>query len=236
MARKLILKQNNKVISCGSFLCKDGCIVYKIVRKPEANFFLEYQEEDNVYVLTCNKSVSLGDIEEYVKNNYEWVLNQWRKIDNPDPWIILGKQVPVKTVIGAEHKVEYKDNSITVYIQYKKQFRDTAKSFLKEIATEYLQKRVKEVLSSFEQQASSISIKWYRTVWGLCSRDKELFFNARIIQFNPKYIDAIILHEMTHFAYMNHSKKFHDLLEKYVPNHRKLDREMNSWYFNNHLW
>jgi len=227
---------NNKAISYGSFLCKDGFILYKIVRKNEANFYLEYTEEDNKFIITCNKSVSKEEIEMYVRNNYEWVLNQWRKIDNPDPWFILGKLVNVKTVIGKEHKVEYNDNLITVYLSNKKQYRDTARGFLKDLAVDYLYKRVNEILAQLGFKPTKINIKWFKHVWGRCSYSKELDFNASLIQFEPRYIDSVIYHEIAHFTHMNHSPAFHELLESYNPNHRAIKRQMDRWYFDNHLW
>ncbi|MCQ3908855.1 MAG: hypothetical protein MJ200_04995 [Mycoplasmoidaceae bacterium] len=65
----------DKNINFDSFLCKDGCIVYKIIRKSEAKLFLEYVEEENYYVITCNKSITKQQVKEYVMANYEWVLN-----------------------------------------------------------------------------------------------------------------------------------------------------------------
>lgn len=236
MAKKLVFTQKNKTISYGSFLCKDGCIVYKIVRKPEANLFLEYKEEDRSFVVTCNKTVSASEVEAYVKNNYEWVLNQFRKIDNPDPWLILGKHIPVKTVIGNQHKVEYENNQITVYIKYKKQYRDTARAFLKEMATAYLNKRVNELLDQLGFKASGINVKWFGSTWGRCWYSKQLDFNASLIQYEPRFIDSVIYHEIAHFTHMNHSKKFHDLLETYNPNHREIKNEMIKFSWQNHLW
>ncbi|MCQ2747937.1 MAG: hypothetical protein MJ223_01545 [Mycoplasmoidaceae bacterium] len=45
-------------------------ILYKIVRKNDANLFLEYVEEENYYVVICNKSISNEDVKQYVMDNY----------------------------------------------------------------------------------------------------------------------------------------------------------------------
>lgn len=41
----------------------------------------------------------------------------------------------------------------------------------------------------------------------------------------PEYvIDAIIVHELCHLKYKNHSKEFYELVSKYIPNYKDIDK------------
>ena len=37
-------------------------------------------------------------------------------------------------------------------------------------------------------------------------------------------IDAIIVHELSHMTYSNHSDKFYSLVQKYIPNYFEIDK------------
>ena len=39
-----------------------------------------------------------------------------------------------------------------------------------------------------------------------------------------KAIDAVIVHELCHIIHPNHSKNFYELVEKYIPNYKEIDK------------
>jgi len=59
-----------------------------------------------------------------------------------------------------------------------------------------------------------ISIKSLKTKWGSCSSKKNLNFNYKILFLSEKNQDYLIVHELSHLIYMNHSKDFWDLVCK----------------------
>ena len=44
----------------------------------------------------------------------------------------------------------------------------------------------------------------------------------------PEEVDMVIVHELCHFRYANHSKEFYALLEKYIPNYREIQKELKK--------
>ena len=72
---------------------------------------------------------------------------------------------------------------------------------------------------------NSYAVRDAKTRYGSCvKRTKALRFSSRLIMLPPIVIDAIIVHELCHIIHANHSKEFYDLVEKYMPNYRKIDR------------
>ena len=41
-------------------------------------------------------------------------------------------------------------------------------------------------------------------------------------------IDAVVVHELSHIVYPNHSKDFYKLIEKYMPNYKELDKYLKE--------
>lgn len=44
----------------------------------------------------------------------------------------------------------------------------------------------------------------------------------------PEGIDAVVVHELCHMAQPNHSNKFYELIEKYLPNYKEIDKYLKS--------
>lgn len=236
MARQLTYTNKNKTISYGSFLCKDGCIVYKIVRIADANLFLDYIEEDNVYVVRANKSIPKALIEQYVRNNYEWIANWYKNIENPQPWLIFGQQVPVKVILGNEYKTEYLGNQIIVYLRHKRDFRDAVKNFYKKFATSYFMIRLQEKLKELNLKANFGKVTWANYYLGMNHGGHTIDFNAKLIQYPKEYIDSVIYHEIAHITHMNHKKVFWNLLDQYCPNRKEIDKLYWQTTTKYHTW
>ena len=63
------------------------------------------------------------------------------------------------------------------------------------------------------------------TRYGSCMPSKKnLYFSSRLIMLPQDKIDAIIVHELCHMKHKNHNKEFYDLVKKYIPNYKEIDK------------
>lgn len=63
------------------------------------------------------------------------------------------------------------------------------------------------------------------TRYGSCMPSKKnLYFSSRLIMLPQDKIDAIIVHELCHMKHKYHNKEFYDLVAKYIPNYREIDK------------
>ena len=63
------------------------------------------------------------------------------------------------------------------------------------------------------------------TRYGSCIPSKKnLYFSSRLIMLPQDKIDAIIVHELCHMKHKYHNKEFYDLVAKYIPNYRDIDK------------
>ena len=65
--------------------------------------------------------------------------------------------------------------------------------------------------------------------WGSCSSLKNINLNLRLVSLPEELRDYVMLHELCHLKYLNHSPQFHALLESVCPGHRALARELRGY-------
>ena len=78
---------------------------------------------------------------------------------------------------------------------------------------------------------NAFRIKDCKTMWGSCSIRKNLNFNYKLIMFPYEIMDQIIIHELCHIKYLNHSNSFWNLVYKYCDKDRY--KEGKRWIKNN---
>ncbi len=61
-----------------------------------------------------------------------------------------------------------------------------------------------------------------------CTEDKKITINPEIVKYDRKVIEYIVLHEFCHLKYKTHSKRFYDMLAKYMPDYKKYARKIEN--------
>ena len=72
------------------------------------------------------------------------------------------------------------------------------------------------------QTPNQIRIKDQKTRWGSCSSKRNLNFNYRIVMAPDEVLDYIVVHELSHIKFMNHSKEFWKEVARILPNYQNL--------------
>lgn len=66
-----------------------------------------------------------------------------------------------------------------------------------------------------------ITIRNQRTRWGSCSSKGNLNFNCLLMLFPDDVVDSVVVHELCHRKYMNHSARFYAEVEKVFPEYHR---------------
>lgn len=87
-------------------------------------------------------------------------------------------------------------------------------------AKEYFPKRTAYFNQFTGGSYSRITIRDQKTRWGSCSAKGTLSFNWRLMLAPPTVLDYVIVHELCHLTYMNHSAAFWRKVESVYPDYR----------------
>ena len=62
-----------------------------------------------------------------------------------------------------------------------------------------------------------LTISGAKTRFGSCSGKGNISFSYRLMMYPEAAIDYVVVHELAHLVHLNHSKSFHTLVAKYLP-------------------
>lgn len=107
-------------------------------------------------------------------------------------------------------------------------------SWWRKQAKAILQKRAEHwypIIEKYGVAMPKVAVRKMKTLWGSCSVNRgAITLNFYLIKARMPYIDYVILHELTHFLYPNHSKQFYMFLSNYMPDWKErkciLDQEV----------
>lgn len=88
-------------------------------------------------------------------------------------------------------------------------------------AAEYISKRVLEISRTMGIEAPPVKINSAKTHWATCSKAPSLNFSWYTVMASPEAVDYIIIHELCHLKYFNHSDKFWAEVNKYCTDYKR---------------
>ena len=72
-------------------------------------------------------------------------------------------------------------------------------------------------------------LRYMERRWGSCTAKGNILLNPNIIQLPSHCIEYIILHELCHLKYKNHSKEFYHFLDTVLPNWEQHSQALDSF-------
>jgi predicted metal-dependent hydrolase len=93
-------------------------------------------------------------------------------------------------------------------------------AFYQKQARELLVSRVRNYAMSMGLVPTGLSFRAQKTRWGSCSSRGKISLNWKLIIAPIEVIDYVVVHELAHLKYYNHSKSFWDLVGTQVADFR----------------
>lgn len=69
-----------------------------------------------------------------------------------------------------------------------------------------------------------ITITSAKTRFGSCSSKGRISYSYRLMLYPEAARDYVVVHELAHLVEMNHSKRFYDVIEKFMPDYKERKR------------
>lgn len=200
---------------------------YEVIveKKNNKNTYLRVKEDLKIHIST-SKYTPKFMIESLVKNNRKsiekMIDNQLKKNEEKSDYYYLGKKINVVKINVI--KKPYLEND-TLYI---KDESDIEKWYKKQTKLVFLE-RLDYVYNNFSKKVPypKLVIRSMTTRWGVCNKKlKKVTLNSELIHKDIKYLDYVIVHELSHFIHFDHSKEFWKLVEENEPNYKQIRKEM----------
>jgi predicted metal-dependent hydrolase len=136
----------------------------------------------------------------------------------------------------AEEFVHSKTHWISKHLDRMKQFEreheaksGTAIGIDREKAKIKLSRRLNYLSVKYGFTYNRVFIRNQRTRWGSCSHKNNISLNVKLIRLPDELIDYVILHELVHTRFKNHSKQFWDELDKILVNAKGIDARLKQY-------
>ena len=91
-----------------------------------------------------------------------------------------------------------------------------------------IQERVRFYGEKMGVSWGTITIRNQKTRWGSCSARGNLNFNYQLYYLPEELLDYVVVHELAHRRYMNHSAEFWKEVERYYPDYRNAREKLKE--------
>ncbi len=91
--------------------------------------------------------------------------------------------------------------------------------------------RLDELAEKYGFSYNKVYIKNQKTRWGSCSAKRNISLNFRISLLPRELMDYVLLHELMHTRYLNHSSRFWEELDRILGDAKALDRQLKEYRF-----
>lgn len=175
---------------------------------------------------------SLEKVKARLKKKAPWIIKQQsfflsfhpktpaRKFVRGETHLYLGKQYRLKIIIDDDEIVKLKGKFIEVKTTERSKVKDLVQKWYLQNAKSKFHLFAYELIQNFKEykvEPASIVLRDMSMRWGSCTPKGKLILNPELIKAPKGCIEYVIIHELCHLIYRNHSQKFFDLQTKEMP-------------------
>jgi predicted metal-dependent hydrolase len=218
---------------------------YKIVYSKRRSLAIIVSPDSGVIVRAPFRT-SLRTIERFVQAKSVWINKHLDRQNNikslntefSDGMTVLyhGKELRLKIIPSEDRGVLISENTILLRI---KESDDKVKTervykdwFMKE-ATISIGRKFNELLfkyGNYHFTPSALSIRALKRRWGSCSSKGKITINAELIKLSDIFTEYVILHELCHLRYHNHSSDYYRLLAEVFPEWKAVRKRLKTFH------
>lgn len=204
--------------------------VNQIVRSKRKTLAL-IVKPDGALIVRAPLRAPERSIREFIQKNAKWIEKKQAEalaFHPPAPkqyvpdekFLYLGNTYSLEIVPGQRKPLLLESNfklAQSVHGNAKTVFERWYRTRAKQILTE----RVQLYASQYGFHYKKIGITSARTRWGSCSANGSLNFSWRLIQVPLEVVDYVVVHELVHTVFHNHSGRFWKKVEKIMPDYKE---------------
>ncbi len=200
------------------------------------------------FIITAPESNTEEDARKFAEKHVRWIKNRYKPAgethgDIKNTVTYLGKNYRLIISSGSP-RVVISDDVIIVFAPDGDMEKAKAIfiKFWEEKALKYFTAKTEHFYKLYGRylcvpSMPEVKIVKVNSYWGQCVSGKRriIKYNMYALQFDERYCDYLVCHELTHFRHHNHGVNFHATLNKIFPNEKevaktKKERQTKMWF------
>lgn len=202
----------------------------KIVRSKRKSICVSVSA-DNQITVRCPVSLSDKAVNKFLESKKNWLnkiisANNKKACENCsiiryEEIFVSGKKLP----LFISDKNEITENAVFV-----KSVKEVRKLFVTKLSAEFME-FANGIATATGLSAESFTFRRYKSRWGCCDSKRNITFNFILLMLPVNLQRYVIIHELCHTVYMNHSKEFWRLVAKYEPDYLSKRKQLKNFDF-----
>lgn len=223
---------------------KVGGISVDVIRKDIKNIHLGVYPPNGKVRVSVPSKVKDATLRLYIISKLSWINKQKLKFSRQErqekreyvsgeSHYFLGKRYRLNVVRSNPiQKVEVRRGYIDLYVKPNASTKNK-EGIMDAFYRKELEKQVQVFTKKWEKKTGievrKVRIKKMKTRWGTCIPARErIWINLELAKKPLHCLEYILVHEMVHFLERNHSERFIQLMDSFMPSWRQYREELNQ--------
>jgi len=185
-----------------------------------------------------------AEVRSFVEAHRDWIVKARESFaadHPPEPFAL--PQIVELSGIGKSYSVAYECEEGATTVRFRKRGDGVVlsghtgddklcvtalKRWLTSIARAEYATRLSALAALTGNSYKNLHVRGQRTCWGSHSSSGTISLNYCLLFLDPEHLRYVMIHELCHARHMNHSRRFWNLVARFEPEYRQLDKDLNS--------
>ena len=189
-------------------------IEYKLERKRRKTISIKIV--DGHVIVSAPPRTEKYEIEYFLQSKKNWIIKN------------LNKQR-----LGLSCLSKFDDNETLLFGSktcIPDKFKNNRFAFYKS-QSDYLTKRIKYISDAYGFTYSGLRFSRAQTRWGSCNGNNSITLNYALLALPERLSDYVIIHELSHTRYHDHSTHFWKQVGELLPDYKALRKELKDYAY-----
>lgn len=218
-----------------------------VERKPIKNMYLRIRPEDGSICISAPLDMPEDTVLSFAKDRLPWIRSKKRNLEKMsqkpkssarryltgETHYLWGKPLYLNVITtNVRPGAELYANNIHLYV-HPESTAEQRRKLLHEWYRQQLKDMIPQIFAHWEPimgvHAREVHIKTMKTRWGTCNvAEKRIWLNLHLAKKPLTCVEYVIVHELCHLIVPNHSKRFYQYMDIFMPDWKKRKEILNQ--------
>ncbi len=222
----------------------------EIIRKAGLRRLTIYMHPDNPLRVRTNRRTTQKQISDFLQSKQKWIeknISRFRSMQTlyktPEfkdgglfPFLGEQKYFRISSTERLRPYFQIEEGFLVCYQKSREvsnselvaEMKPVLRKFYRVESERYLKDRLNHWVQVTSLKPKTLSFRANKSRWGSCSSVGHITLNWKLVCQSKVLIDYVIVHELCHLKYMNHSENFWNSVSQYFPEYKVLKKILND--------